>query len=75
MFDVFDENKNGAIDFKGFVHALSAFHPCAPVEDKIDCKNSTIQLHLLKVWRHFMLKDFFSLCLLGFLQSPLDCMI
>ncbi|KAK0598142.1 hypothetical protein LWI29_032007 [Acer saccharum] len=28
--------KNGVIEFEEFVHAFSIFHPCTPVEEKID---------------------------------------
>ncbi|GLT85525.1 hypothetical protein SLE2022_037140 [Rubroshorea leprosula] len=36
VFDLFDENKNGAINFAEFVHGLSVFHRYAPMEEKID---------------------------------------
>uniref|UniRef100_A0A6N2N5D3 Calcineurin B-like protein n=1 Tax=Salix viminalis TaxID=40686 RepID=A0A6N2N5D3_SALVM len=36
LFALFDEKKNGAIEFEEFVHVLNVFHPRAPLEAKID---------------------------------------
>lgn len=38
IFDQFDVKRKGVIDFGDFVRSLNVFHPNAPEEDKIDCK-------------------------------------
>lgn len=34
MFDVFDDNRNGQVDFGEFVCSLGIFHPKTPQETK-----------------------------------------
>ncbi|CAK9138178.1 unnamed protein product [Ilex paraguariensis] len=36
VFDLFDEKRYGVIEFDEFIHSLNFFHPCAPIEDKVD---------------------------------------
>ncbi|KAI5665470.1 hypothetical protein M9H77_15323 [Catharanthus roseus] len=36
VFDLFDEKKNGVIEFDEFVHVLAVFHPSTPLNQKIE---------------------------------------
>jgi len=38
MFDLFDVNQNGHIEFGEFIRSLAIFHPKTPKADKIKCK-------------------------------------
>ena len=38
IFDLFDVNRNGHIEFAEFIKSLSVFHPKTPEAVKIKCK-------------------------------------
>lgn len=37
MFNLFDSNNDGILDFGEFVRSLSIFHPDTPQEQKAEC--------------------------------------
>ena len=80
MFDLFDAKKNGVIEFEEFINAL-AFHPCAPLVDKIDCKYEEAVFTCIKFViseiKDYIIKDIYGLSSpMGFcMQSHLGCMI
>lgn len=38
FFDLFNEKRNGVIEFEEFIHAFNVFHSHTLIEDKIECK-------------------------------------
>ncbi|KAJ6415977.1 hypothetical protein OIU84_004717 [Salix udensis] len=61
LFALFDEKKNGAIEFEEFVHVLNVFHPRAPLEAKID-------LVSLFLWFHAVAFRLYDLRQTGFIE-------
>jgi hypothetical protein len=49
VFEIFDEKQNDVIEFGEFVHALSVFHPKAPLHEKAEC--ARCQLSALRLPR------------------------
>jgi len=41
LFQLFDSNKDGVIEFGEFIRGLSVFHPSAPQAQKADCNISS----------------------------------
>jgi len=70
LFQLFDSNKDGVIEFGEFIRGLSVFHPAAPQAQKTDCKISSENCVSLHALQYFILKPW---CLMW--QLHFDSMI
>lgn len=61
LFDLFDVQQKGFIDFGDFVRSLNVFHPNAPQEVKIECKcpGCNIIYHILHMCHSIWWLDLF----------------